>query len=102
MPPIQRGSVRRLAGGRHQLRYYDAEGERHTGGSFPTRSAAFQHYRDVIEPRLRGEKPQLTLRELADKYLDRHALIRKPSTIRTLRHRLARPLDAYGESLCAS
>jgi integrase len=97
MPATQRGSVRRLASGRYQLRYYDAEGKRHTGGSFPTRSAAFDYFRNMIEPRLRGETPQLTLRELADKYLDRHALIRKPSTIRTLRHRLARPLAAYGD-----
>ena len=36
-------------------------------------------------------------RELADKYLDRHALIRKPSHDRTLRTDSARPLDAYGD-----
>jgi hypothetical protein len=42
MPPLQRGSVRKLGSGRYQLRYYDREGERHTGGSFATRSAAFE------------------------------------------------------------
>ncbi len=28
MPATQRGSVRKLASGRYQLRYYDREGER--------------------------------------------------------------------------
>jgi integrase len=100
MPAIQRGSVRKLASGRYQLRYYDAAGERKTGGSFSTRSAAFAHYRDVIEPRLReGVKATeiRTFSELVDVYLDRHALIRSVSTVRTLRHRLARPLALYGD-----
>ena len=40
---------------------------------------------------------ELTLAELADLYLARHAQIRSAATIRTLRHRLARPLAAYGD-----
>jgi integrase len=99
MPPLQRGSVRKLASGRHQLRYYDNDGERRTGGVFKTESAAYRHFRDVIEPRLRGEveeHAEFTLRQLADVYLERHALIRSASTVRTLRHRLKRPLKAYG------
>jgi integrase len=40
---------------------------------------------------------ELTLRQLADVYLTRHGQIRSAATIRTLRHRLARPLKAYGE-----
>jgi hypothetical protein len=44
MPALQRGSVRKRASGRYQLRYYDNQGNRQTGGSFPTRSAAFAHY----------------------------------------------------------
>lgn len=100
MPAIQRGSVRKLASGRYQLRYYDAAGERKTGGSFPTRSAAFAHYREVIEPRLRGGVKAAeirTLSELVDVYLDRHAQIRSAATVRTLRHRLSRPLALYGD-----
>jgi integrase len=99
MPAIQRGSVRKLASGRYQLRYYDAAGERKTGGSYPTRSTAFAHYRDVIEPRLRGGVKATEIRtfsELVDVYLDRHAQIRSAATVRTLRHRLARPLALYG------
>lgn len=100
MPPTQRGSVRKLASGRYQLRYYDAEGERHTGGSFPTRSAAFTHYRDVIEPQLRGEAaplPDPTLAEFVEVYLSRHAVTVRPRTIRVLRERLRYATRAYGD-----
>ena len=50
MPATQRGSVRRLPSGKVQLRNYDNDGERQTGGAFDTRSAAFAYFRDVIEP----------------------------------------------------
>jgi hypothetical protein len=47
MPAIQRGSTRKLASGKQQLRYYDRDGKRRTGGVFKSKSAALQHYRDV-------------------------------------------------------
>jgi integrase len=106
MPPIQRGSVRRLPSGKVQLRYYDADGNRQSGGVFENRSAAFKYFRDVIEPRLNGVAHWfdggtnalcMTFAELVEVYLDRHAALRSPATIRTLRHRLARPLAAYGD-----
>jgi hypothetical protein len=50
MPALQRGSVRVLPSGKVQLRYYDNDGSRQTGGVFKTKSAAWKHYRDVIEP----------------------------------------------------
>lgn len=97
MPAFQRGSLRRLPSGKVQLRYYDADGERQTGGVFDTRSAAFKHYRDVVEPQLRGETPELTLAELVERYLSRHEAIRSARTIRSLRERLRRPLAAFGD-----
>ena len=100
MPAMQRGSVRQLPSGKVQLRYYDADGNRQTGGVFPNKSAAFRHYRDVIEPRLNGEpeaRPDLTLSGLTDLYFSRHGQVRAPGTIRTLRERMRRPLDAYGD-----
>lgn len=100
MPATQRGHARRLPSGRWQLRYRDRHGAYHSGGVFPSRTAALDHYRDTIAPRLRGEpeaKPDLTLAELAEVYLERHGQVRSPSTIRTLCHRLKRPLDAYGD-----
>lgn len=38
----------------------------------------------------------MTLRELADTFLDRH--VAEPRTIKTLRHRLARPLERFGDT----
>jgi hypothetical protein len=101
MPSVQRGSVRRLPSGKVQLRYYDAAGKRRTGGIFPTKSAAFRHYRDVIEPRLLGMQRDLTLRELLDLYVARHESIRSPRTIATLRERMKRPLATYGDATLA-
>src|SRR5215211_618472 len=97
MPADARGHVRRLPSGKWQLRYYDADGARRSGGIFPTRTAAFAHFRNTVEPRINGEEPtlELTLAELVDVYLERHAQLRSTSTIRTLRHRLARPLAAF-------
>ncbi len=98
MPAEQRGHVRRLESGRYQLRFYEG-GRRRSGGVHASKSAAYQHYRNVIEPMLRGEPaapPMLTLAELADVYLARHGQIRSEQTCKTIRHRLARPLAAYG------
>ena len=99
MPATQRGRPRRLPSGRWQLRYYDTDGERRTGGSFRSKSEALTHYRDVIEPRLAGRESarELTFSELVDVYLERHGQIRSAATVRTLRHRLARPLKVYGD-----
>jgi hypothetical protein len=55
MPPVQRGQAYKLGAGRWGLRYYDAAGMRRRKSPFPSKSAALQHYRDVIEPQLRGE-----------------------------------------------
>jgi integrase len=100
MPATQRGHARRLPSGLWQLRYYDADGQRHNGGTFPTKTAALHHYRDQVAPRLNGPSPtrDLTLSEfVADVYLPRHSMIRRPNTIRALRERLARPNAAYGD-----
>ncbi len=99
MPATQRGHARRLPSGKWQLRYYGADGNRRTGGAFPSKTAALDHYRHVIEPTLNGSSPraELTFAELADVYLARHAQIRSANTIRALRERLARPLAAFGD-----
>jgi integrase len=99
MPATQRGHARKLPSGKWQLRYYDAKGVRHTGGTFASKSAAMQHYRDVIEPRLSGTEtlPELTLTELVELYLQRHAAVVRPRTITTLRERLVHATDAYGD-----
>ena len=41
----------------------------------------------------------VTLTELVDTFLDRHEKFAKPATIKTLRWRMKRPLDEYGDTL---
>src|SRR5436189_5187185 len=100
MPAEARGHVRKLASGKWQLRYYDREGRRRSGGAFSSKSAALSHYRDVLEPELDGRqvRPDLTLQQLADLYLERHILVRNDRTVRTIKARLKRPLEDYGET----
>lgn len=91
MPPTQTGQAYRLAPNRWGLRYYDRDGTRRRKSPFPSKSAALAHYRNHIEPQLRGEPaplPELTLSGLIDVYLERHAASVRPRTILTLRERL--------------
>ena len=44
MPATQRGQIDKLKSGRWRLRYYDRQGERQPGGTFPTKSAAVRHF----------------------------------------------------------
>jgi integrase len=100
MPPTQRGQVYKLGKGRYGLRWYDRDGVRRRKSPFPSQSVARQYYRDVIEPELRGEPapmPELTLAELVDIYLERHAASVRPRTVATLRERLAHATRAFGE-----
>jgi integrase len=104
VPGIQRGSAYRLGPNCWGLRYYDADGVRRRKSPFPSKSAALAHYRDVIEPQLRGEpaaRPELTLAELCDLYVERHAAAVRPRTIATLRDRLRRPVRAFGDEKLA-
>jgi hypothetical protein len=100
MPPIQRGSAYKLGAGKWGLRYYDAAGERRRKSPFPSKSAALQHYRDHIEPQLRGEpvpRPDMTLADFIPVYLERHAVGVRPRTIATLRDRLRHATAAFGD-----
>jgi integrase len=100
MPPVQRGQAYRLGPNRWGLRWYDAGGARRRKSPFPTKSAALQHYRDHIEPVLRGEPapaPELTLAAFVPLFLDRHAAGVRPRTILVLRERLAYALAAFGD-----
>ena len=99
MPPTQTGQAYRLAPNRWGLRYYDRDGARRRKSPIPSKSAALTHYRNHIEPQLRGEPaplPELTLSGLIDVYLERHAASVRPRTILTLRERLAYAERAFG------
>jgi hypothetical protein len=99
MPAIQRGQAYRLGPHRWGLRYYDGTGSRRRKSPFPSKSAALIYYLDVIEPQVRGEPaptPELTLAELVDLYLERHAATVRLRTIATLRERLRHATAAFG------
>ena len=64
----------------------DAKGAHRSGGAFGSKSEAWKHYRDVIEPELHGRpvaRRDLTFSELVDVFLDRHAIVAKPRTTRS-------------------
>jgi hypothetical protein len=69
------------------LRYYDENGVRRRKSPFASKSAALEHYRKVIEPRLRGEpeprepEAERTFGEFVPIYLQRHAATVRPRTI---------------------
>jgi integrase len=100
MPPTRRGQAYKLAPGRWGLRYYDAAGRRQRKSPSASKSAALSHYRDVIEPQLRGESvplPELTFGEFVPVYLERHAAGVRPKTIDALRWRLGIAIAAFGD-----
>src|SRR5512138_640916 len=100
MPATQRGHAYRLGPRRWGIRWRDGEGKHPRKSPFPSKSAALAYFRDVIEPQLRGEPaaaPDLTLAELIELYLDRHAASVRPRTISTLRERLRHAVVAFGD-----
>ena len=99
MPASQRGQIDRLPSRRWRLRYYDQIGARHSK-TFPSKSAAARHYRDVVEPHLRGEPvpmPEPTLAEFVPLYLERHSVNVRPPTLQTLRERLTYATAAFAD-----
>jgi len=100
MPATQRGQAYRLAPNRWGLRWYDENGVRRRKSLFPSKTAALNHYRDVIEPRLRGEHASIadvTLAQFVEVYLERHSVAVRGRTIAILRERLAYAVAAYGD-----
>jgi hypothetical protein len=101
MPAEARPRARRLPSGKWQLRY-TVDGQVRSGGAFASKTDALNHFRDVVQPDLRGVPPirrDLTLTELVDTYLERHGKIAQPATISTLRWRMKRPLEDFGDTL---
>lgn len=99
MPATQRGQVDKIAPGRYRLRWYDHEGHRKTKQPFRSKSAAWDWFRESVEPLLNGELaplPALTLAEFVPLYLERHAASVRPRTIVTLRERLPHAVRAFG------
>jgi integrase len=83
------------------MRWYDATGKRRRKSPFPSKSTALAHYREVIEPELRGDTapmPDLTLAAFVPLFLDRHAATGvRPRTVSDLRKRLGYAVRAFGD-----
>lgn len=97
----QRGNAQKLPSGKWSLRYYDAAGKRQRGGTFPTKSAALNHFRDVIRPQLNGEPVAdagATFDDLCERFLTHYALGAAPSTVRCITAWLVRPRAEFGET----
>ena len=100
MPAEARPRARRLPSGRWQL-CYTVDGEVRSGGAFASKTEALNRYRDVIEPELQGRavaRRDVTLTELVDTYLERHGKVAEPTTVATLRWRMKRPLEDFGDT----
>src|SRR5215210_698175 len=97
MPADQRGSAYRTHRG-WGVRWYEHRRRRFQSG-FPTRTAALDHFRDEVAPRLGAGpvRPDLTFLEFAERFLAAHAAEVDPRTIKTLRERLVRPLAEFGD-----
>jgi len=99
MPARQEGQPYRTGNG-WGLRYYDEDGQRRRQSGFSSRSEARAWFREVESKRMRGEVPTvepLTLDEFCDRYLERYEAIRSPVTVQTLKWRLVRPRDEFGD-----
>jgi integrase len=100
MPATQRAQAYKLKSGKWGVRWYDGKGNRPRKSPFPSKSAALAYYRNVIEPQLRGERApirEMTLAELVELYLERHAASAQPRTVETLRERLVHAIRAFGD-----
>ncbi len=95
MPAEARGRARKLPSGKWQLRYGPK-----SHGLFGSKTEALNHWRDVVEPELRGgpkTRRDLTFEQLVDVFLDRHGKVRSERTVRTLRERLKPAQDVFGD-----
>lgn len=98
MPAAQRGQVDKIERGKWRLRWYAADGKRHSKQPFPSKSAAWHFYREHVEPQFSGPpKPaDLTLSEFVPIFLERHAVGVRSRTIATLKERLRHAERSFG------
>ena len=99
MPARQAGSYYRVSGG-WGVRWYEDERRRFQSG-FESKSAARDYFAKIVRPRLDGipATPEpLTLREFSKRFVSRYEAIRSPSSVETLKWRLARPLEEFGDT----
>jgi integrase len=108
MPAIQQGEVKKTAGGKWSIRYYDPndlyvdtktgklKARRKQRGGFNTKSEAQKALRDLLdELRLGPRQRVLTVQEVVDEFLAQH--ICEPTTMQTLTSYLKHVTGAFGD-----
>jgi integrase len=98
MPAEAQGSLYATKRG-YGIRWIEHGRRRHRSG-FATKRDARQWFEDEVRPRLRGRRrasSTMTLRDFTDSWLRGHAPDVEPSTITTLRCRLAHALRTFGD-----
>lgn len=98
MPAEQHGNVYATSAG-FGIRWRE-HGKRKFRSGFATKREARQWFEDEVRPRLRGRRragSTMTLREFVDAWLRAHAADVEPSTVATLRYRLAHALEEFGD-----
>jgi integrase len=103
MPRLTSGSVYRTRSG-YGIRWPEDGRRRHQAG-FRTKTDARRWFAENVAPRLDRGVPgipsALTLAELVEVYLERHAAAVRPRTIATLRDRLRHAVAAFGDERLA-
>jgi integrase len=99
MPPANTGHFYELADGTHGVQYRTPDGRRLRKSGFKNKTAARAWHAENVRANRRRpvDAAELTLSDLTDRYIARHEKIRQPRTIATLRERMKRPLDEYGD-----
>lgn len=98
MPAELRGSVYTTSRG-FGIRWIE-HGRRRYRSGFDSKKDARQWFTDEVRPRLNGRKREhstSTLAEFSETWLQAHAANVEPSTITTLRFKLAHALDEFGD-----
>jgi integrase len=99
MPSVQRGEVKKLAGGSWAYRSRDATGRRRQVGGFRTKGEASAALSDALDEvrlgPLAAARREWTVSQLVERYLEQHQV--EPWTLEVLRWKLGKVTDAFGD-----
>jgi integrase len=105
MPRPNTGTFYVCADGTVGIRYRLPDGTRPRRGGFKNKTEARKWHAEnvlaVANGRRHVDADILTLRDLTDRYLARHATIRSKATVDSVRERMKRPLEEYGDTRVA-
>jgi integrase len=102
MPRPNTGTYYECADGTTGIRYRLPDGTRKRRPGFKNKTEARKWHAENVLPAANGRRPvdagQMTLRQLADRYTARQERIRETSTVDTVKERMKRPLEEFGDT----